>query len=110
MAGVAKKSPQAHQNRAGTDGSAVGPLGLAFKSCLLCPESDRAVDARAEIHVNSSRHAARVAPEILQANRDAPAHCGYNASRLTGNDRIHEEFLQLLAQRKPRTQGGRPLY
>jgi len=44
------------------------------------------------------------------ANRDAPDHCGYNASRLTGNDRIHEEFLQLLAQRKPRTQGGRPLY
>ena len=71
MAGVAKKSPQAHQNRAGTDGSAVGPLGLAFKSCLLCPESDRAVDARAEIHVNSSRHAARVAPEILHRTEGA---------------------------------------
>ena len=110
MAGVAKKSPQAHQNRAGTDGSAVGPLGLAFKSCLLCPESDRAVDARAEIHVNSSRHAARVAPEILhrtEAPRAALQGCGERMCGAMEADPFEQPYWNLdqyliwLASRDP---------
>ena len=42
MAGVGKEGATvwiaaSPPEPAGTDGSAVGPLGLAFKSCLLCP-------------------------------------------------------------------------